>query len=87
MDNIEWELTPVENKDSRTYRKGSKYDPLLEYFLQSEHQLVKVPLTHPVFEGKDVNYIRTQLKKRIDAMEHPVEASVVNNELYLERME
>jgi hypothetical protein len=37
--------------------------------------------------GKDANYLRTQLKKRIDArnIESKIEVSVVNNIAYLEK--
>ena len=45
--------------------------------------LVKVEVT-----GKDANYLRTQLKKRIDArdLNAKIEVSVVNNIAYLEKM-
>jgi hypothetical protein len=37
-------------------------------------------------EGKDANYLRTQLKKRIDARDiESVKVSVVNGKLYLEK--
>ena len=38
-------------------------------------------------EGKDANYLRTQLKKRIDArdLQDTIEVSVVNNMAYLEK--
>jgi hypothetical protein len=37
--------------------------------------------------GKDANYLRTQLKKRIDArdIQNKIEVSVVNNIAYLEK--
>ena len=82
MSDVKFDLSPVEKKPSRKYRKGSKYDPIIDSFLDSEHNLVTVGV-----EGKDANYLRTQLKKRIDArdLQDRVEVSVVNNKAYLEK--
>ena len=82
MSNIEYELEPVEKKTHRRYRKGSKYDPLIDSFLNGQHNLVKVEAV-----GKDANYLRLQLKKRIDArdLSNKVEVSVVSNNTYLEK--
>lgn len=82
MSEIKFDLQPVSKKPSRKYRKGSKYDPILDSFMASEHTLVKVEV-----ENKDANYLRTQLNKRIEARELPnqVKVSVVNNIAYLEK--
>jgi hypothetical protein len=82
MSEIKFELEPVAVKPSRKYRKGSKYDPIIDQFLNSSHELVKVEVP-----DKDANYLRTQLKKRIDArdLNNQLEVSVVNNVAYLER--
>lgn len=82
MSDVKFDLKPVEKKPSRKYRKGSKYDPIIDSFIESEHDLVKVEVS-----GKDANYLRTQLKKRIDArdLQSNVEVSVVNNIAYLEK--
>ena len=80
LSNIKYSMDPVKKKPSRRYRKGSKYDPILNAFLDHEANLVEVTV-----EGKDANYIRTQLKKRIDARELNVEVSVANNKVYLEK--
>jgi hypothetical protein len=84
MSEINFELKPVDKKPSRKYRKGSKYDPILDEFLESDEDLVQVEV-----EGKDANYLRTQLKKRIDARDlvNKVDASVANNKTYLEKIE
>lgn len=83
MSEIKFDLKPVEKKPSRKYRKGSKYDPILDSFLEREHGLVKVEV-----ENKDANYLRTQLNKRIEAreLENKVKVSVVNNIAYLEKL-
>jgi hypothetical protein len=82
LSDVKFDLKPVEKKPSRKYRKGSKYDPIIDSFMESEHDLVKVEVP-----DKDANYLRTQLKKRIDArdLQSEVEVSVVNNIAYLEK--
>ena len=82
MSDVKFDLKPVKKKPSRKYRKGSKYDPIIDSFMESEHELVKVEVP-----DKDANYLRTQLKKRIDArdLQGNIEVSVVNNIAYLEK--
>ena len=78
---MKFELTPVDEKPSRRYRKGSKYDPIIDAFMQGMEDLVMVAA-----EGKDANYLRTQLKKRVEARKlEGVRVSVVNNVTYLEK--
>jgi hypothetical protein len=83
LSDVKFDLKPVEKKPSRKYRKGSKYDPILDSFVNGAHNLVKVEV-----ENKDANYLRTQLNKRIEArdMGDRVKVSVVNNVAYLEKM-
>jgi len=80
MGEVSFNLTPVDTKPSRRYRKGSKYDPVLDAFMAGTDALVAVEIA-----GKDANYIRTQLNKRIDAKNLRVKVSVVNNITYLEK--
>ena len=81
MSDVTFNLQPVDEKPTRKYRKGSKYDPLLDAFMSGLNDLVSVNV-----EGKDANYLRTQLNKRIDARKLPsVKVSVVNNVCYLEK--
>jgi hypothetical protein len=82
MADVSFVLVDVEKKPSRRYRKGSKYDPIIDQFLGGKSNLVKVEVA-----GKDANYLRTQLKKRIDARDisDKIEVSVVNNIAYLEK--
>jgi len=78
-----FDLKPVTEKPSRRYRKGSKYDPILEAFKKGGDSLVTVEI-----EGKDANYIRTQLNKRMDAQSRKyrgIKVSVVNSVCYLEK--
>lgn len=75
-------LVEVESKPRRTFSKKNKYDPILDQFCESSSSLSKVEVT-----GKNPNYVRLQLKKRIDARElgKQVGVSVVNNNVYLEK--
>ena len=80
MGEVSFNLTPIAEKPSRRYRKGSKYDPILDAFMEGEARLVEVSLA-----GKEANYLRTQLNKRIDAKNLRVKVSVVNDVCYLEK--
>ena len=81
MSGAKFDLTPLTEKPSRRYRKGSKYDPVLDAFMEGEEDLVEVSI-----EGKEANYVRPQLNKRIEvrALED-VKVSVINNVVYLEK--
>jgi hypothetical protein len=83
LSEVKFDLKPVAEKPSRKYRKGSKYDPILDSFLSGVHELVKVEVAN-----KDANYLRTQLNKRIEARDQQdkVKVSVVNNVAYLEKV-
>ena len=82
MAEVKFDLKPVDEKPSRRYRKGSKYDPVVDAFMESDDTLVAVNV-----EGKDANYLRTQLNKRIEARKLTgVKVSVVNNVAYLEKV-
>jgi len=82
MSKVKFSLKPVKKKPARRYKKGSKYDPIIDMFMEEESKLVKVEI-----EGKDANYLRTQLNKRIEVrdLEGKVKTSVVNGVLYLEK--
>ena len=82
MNGVSFNLQPVTEKPSRRYRKGSKYDPILDAFMGSSNNLVSVSV-----EGKEANYLRTQLNKRIKARNLTgIKVSVVNNVCYLEKI-
>ncbi len=81
MGEVSFNLTPVAEKPSRRYRKGSKYDPILDAFTAGEARLVEVSV-----EDKEANYLRIQLNKRIDARNlSGLNVSVINNVCYLEK--
>ena len=80
---IPFSFSEVKAIPKRKYRKGSKYDPILEAFLKSPDKLVKVEVP-----DKDANYLRTQLNKRIEALPRKygkIKVSVTNNIAYLEK--
>lgn len=77
---LDFKLIPVENIPTRKFRKGSKYDPIIDTFLEQDGTLVEL-----VVEDMDANYIRTQIKKRIDSRNLKVGVSVANNIVYLEK--
>lgn len=83
MSKIEFNLKPVEGKPPRRYRKRSKYDSILDKFIEGTENLVEVTV-----EGMDANYLRTQLNNRIEAknLKDMVKASVVKGVCYLEKL-
>ena len=81
MSEVKFDLKPVDTKPSRQYRKGSKYDPILDAFIEGTDALVAVEVP-----DRDGNYLRTQLNKRIEAKGlEGIKVSVVNNVCYLEK--
>ena len=80
MSDVKFELKPVKKKPRR-YRAVSKYDPILDAFLEGKDSLVEVSV-----EGRDANYLRMQLNKRIEARGlEGVQVSTVNDICYLEK--
>jgi len=81
MSDVDYTLIPVKSKPLRKYRKGSKYDPILDAFILGEANLVQVSIV-----DKDANYLRIQLNKRIeDRSLGNIKVSVINNVVYLEK--
>ncbi len=81
MSDVSFNLDPVSEKPMRKYRKGSKYDPILDAFRSGIDNLVTVSVP-----GKDANYLRTQLTKRLLARNlSGVQVSVVNTVCCLEK--
>jgi len=80
LSDVKFNISPIGEMPKRKYRKGSKCDPIIDKFLEGNHKLVNVKVL-----GKDGNYLRIQLKKRVDARGLNVDVSVVNNKVYLEK--
>lgn len=84
MSEVKFDLKPVMKKPSRKYRKGSKYDPILDAFLESVEDLVEVEV-----EGKSANSLFNKLNTRIKAMNlaGKISVSLIDDVLYLERIQ
>ena len=84
MSNISFNIQPVEEKPerkNRATRRRSKYEPIIDAFLDSGQSLVRVEAT-----DLDANYLRGQLMKVLEAKEiGSVEVSVRTKEVYLEK--
>ena len=83
MSDISFNIQPVEEKPERKTPgpKRSKYEPIIDAYLDSGQRLVRVEGT-----GLDANYLRGQLMKVLDIREiDSVEVSVRNKEVYLEK--
>lgn len=79
-----FKMENVTSKPQRGYRKGSKYDAILNQFLNSTQTLVTLEI--PDVKG---NYIATQLTKRIVALNltSKIDVSVINGLAYLEKID
>ncbi len=84
MSDVHFTVTPVSEKPKRnSYRpKGSsKYAPILDAFLESEHKLVKVENT-----GKEAIILSAALKRLCEKRGlSSVTVSTRNKEVYLEK--
>ena len=82
MDSMNFDYKPVTKIPGRRYIKKSKYDPIIDRFVKSKDEIWQVNI-----EGVESNYLRTQISKRlkIRELESKIEASVVNDMLYLQK--
>jgi len=83
MSDISFNIQPVDEKPKKETKapRGSKYEPIINAFMDSNHKLVRVDGT-----GIDANYLTGQLKKIIDKKAlDMVTVSVRNKEVYLEK--
>lgn len=84
MSDIRFNIQPVGEKPDKKKpprRTGSKYEPIIDAFMVSNHRLVRVEGT-----GIEANYLSGQLKKIVTVKElDSVQVSVRNKEVYLEK--
>ncbi|GAG84033.1 unnamed protein product [marine sediment metagenome] len=80
MSEIRFEMRKVEEKREKTYHKGSIYDPIIDQFLESGHDLVEISV-----EERKASYMVTQLTKRIEKRELDIVASRGGGFVYLEK--
>jgi len=80
MSKIKFEMKSVEKKREKKYLKGSIYDPMIDQFIESGHNLVEITV-----EDKKASYVVTQLSKRIETRKLNFVASWTENIVYLEK--
>jgi len=80
MSEISFEMREVDKKRKGKFQKRSIYDPILDKFLETGHDLVEVTI-----EGRSGSYISHQLKTRIEKRELDIIASSGGGFAYLEK--
>ena len=80
MSEVKYEMKQVTEKRPKSTQVRSKYDPMIDEFINSGQELVEITV-----EGKRPSYIVTQLKKRIDTRKLDIEASRGGGFIYLEK--
>ena len=80
MSEIKFQMRPVTEKRERKVRKRSIYDPLIDQFLESGHDLVEIEV-----EDKKPSYVAGMLKKRIQVRGLELKATAVSDVVYLEK--
>ncbi len=80
MSEIKFEMKSVTEKREKKTKKRSIYDPIIDQFLESGHDLVEITV-----EDKKPSYIATSLKKRIQVRELEITATAIDDVVYLEK--
>jgi len=83
MSDVSFNIQPVDEKPRKETKapRGSKYEPIINAFMDSNHKLVRVDGT-----GLDANYLAGQLTKVIKSKGiDSIEVSVRNKKVYLEK--
>lgn len=86
---VNFEIIPIDEEPTRKYVKGSKYDPIIESFIKRDVPLSMLKVTKDDSgELLDANYLRTQLNKRIVALEKEdlISVTVINNICYMKKV-
>ena len=80
MGEIRFQMRPVTEKRERKVKRGSIYDPLIDQFLESGHDLVEIEV-----EDRKPSYVAGMLKKRIQVRGLELKATAVSDVVYLEK--
>ena len=80
MGEVKYEMKPVTEKREKRTLHTSIYDPVIDAFVSSGHDLVEITV-----EGRKPSYMVTQLKKRIEVRELDIVASHGGGFVYLEK--
>ncbi len=86
---VKFEVIEIEDIPTRRYTKGSKYDPIINAFIERNISLSQLKVTKDdSAELLDGNYLRTQLNKRIVALEleDVISVTVINSVCYMKRL-
>jgi hypothetical protein len=86
---VKFEFEDVNEKEKRRYKKGSKYDPIIDAYLISPKYKAKgdgLQKLEPKDEI-DSSYLSLQIKKRIVIRELPIKVSVSNGIIYFEKVQ
>lgn len=82
MSEVRYEMKPVEEKREKTYTKRSVYDPMIDQFIESGHNLVEISVP-----DKKASYVITQLQRRIEKRGLNIIVSAAQNFVYMEHGE
>lgn len=80
MSKVIYEMKPVEEKREKTYTKMSIYDPMIDQFIESGHNLVEISVA-----DKRAGYVVTQVQRRIEARKLDIIVSAAQDFVYLEK--
>jgi hypothetical protein len=80
MGEIRFQMRPVTEKRERKVKRGSIYDPMIDRFLESGHDLVEIEV-----EDKKQSYVAAMLNKRIQVRGLELKATAVSDVVYLEK--
>jgi len=80
MSEISFEMKEVEKKREGKFQKRSIYDPIIDKFIETGHDLVEISI-----EGRSGSYISHQLKTRIERRQLDIIASAAGGFAYLEK--
>ena len=80
MSEIRYEMKPVTEKRAKKKRIRSIFDPMLDAFISSGHELVEIAV-----EDKKPGYMVAQLTSRIKKRELEIEVSHGGGFIYLEK--
>ncbi len=80
MSELKFEMKEVEKKRVGKFQKKSIFDPMIDKFLESGHELVEISVP-----GRSPSYISHQLKTRIEKRQLDIIASAGGGFTYLEK--
>ncbi len=80
MSQLKFTMKPTEEKRNKGYMKKSRYDPIIDAFIEKGKELVEVTI-----EGRRVPSAVITLRKRIETRGLDIFVSSVGGAIYLEK--